>query len=273
MLHIIYRSVDAANRKPRPAGFSKLACLVSFMAACAACPELGELLFLNNGPIAPELMALMSPAGQVVEREGLELHESYWAAIDLALGSGWADDDLVYFGEDDYLYRPEAFAGIAAAAALVPEASYLAPYATIGQTMPNGERLHDGLRRPRVSAEPVAEAGGVSWHRALSHTSSFAVRVGALRADRALHRLAPRCGGAWDHSLALAYQGVLPYGPRRLVTGTPEGRWAKTVVWRGALSAQAARRRGRMLIAPRPALATHMEIGLLAAGTDWGAGG
>jgi hypothetical protein len=102
------------------------------------------------------------------------------------------------------------------------------------------------------------------------------VRVGVLRADRPLHRIAPRCSGAWDHALALAYQGHAPYGPPGLLEplrnhGAAPSRRAKTVAWRAALGAcaLAARRRGRLLAAPRPALATHMEIGLMAAGTDW----
>ena len=42
--------------------------------------------------------------------------------------------------------------------------------------------------------------------------------------------------------------------------------------WRLALSALALRRRGgdrALIAAPEPALASHMEVGLMAAGTDW----
>jgi hypothetical protein len=279
-LHAIYRSVDAMNAKPRPPGYSKLTCLYSFLRAREACPAPGELLFLNDGPIPPAEVATMRSAGEIVATEGLQLHHSYWVAVDLALARGWADDDLVYFGEDDYLYRREMFIGIRDAADRLPAKAYLAPYATIGHEMPNGETLHAALRRPSAPAARLTEAGGAVWHRALSHTSSFAVRVGALRADLAIHRVAPRCSGAWDHALALAYQGRAPYGPRAFVeplrfAGVPLARRAKVVAWRTALSARAleARRRARVLAAPRPALATHMETELLATGTDWAAEG
>ena len=277
--HVIYRSADFENTKSRPAGYAKLTSLRSFLRALAACPCEGDLLFLNNGPIPPDQVAAMESAGEIVPRAGLELHQSYWAAIDLALERGWADEDLVYFAEDDYLYREETFASLREAAGRLPGGAYLAPYATVGERMPNGEPLHAGLRRASTPPALLTEAAGVEWHRALSHTSSFAVRVGVLRADRSLHRVAPRCGGAWDHSLSLAYQGRAPFGPRELAaplrdsSGATASRRAKTVTWRAALTALAlrARRRGRLLAAPRPALATHMETGLMATGTDWDA--
>jgi hypothetical protein len=145
--------------------------------------------------------------------------------------------------------------------------------------MPNGEPLHPGLRRPRERPGPAWRIGGYEWRPATSHTSSFAVRVGALRADLRLHRTAPRCSGAWDHALALAYQGRAPYGPLELFSalagrgGAPLVRRAKVTAWRLSLTAQAlARRRsGRLLVAPRPTLATHMETGVMALGTDWAA--
>jgi hypothetical protein len=88
-LHAIYRSVGAENRKQRPPGYSKPTCLRSFLRARDACASTGELLFLNDGPIPPDLVAAMQRAGEIVARAGLELHGSYWAAIDLALqGAG-----------------------------------------------------------------------------------------------------------------------------------------------------------------------------------------
>jgi hypothetical protein len=277
-LHAIYRSVGAENAKPRPPGYAKLTCLYSFLRAREACPAPGELLFLNDGPIPPAQVATMRSVGEIVAIEGLELHLSYWKAIDLALARGWDDNDIVYFAEDDYLYRREAFTGIRDAADRLPANSYLAPYATIGHEMPNGEPLSAGLRRPSLPSAPLTEAGGAIWHRALSHTSTFAVRVGALRADRALHLIAPRAGAGWDYPLALAYQGRLPYAPHAFVeplrqSGTQFSRRVKILIWRLTLSgcAVAARGRRHLLAAPRPALATHMEAAMMAPGTDWDA--
>ena len=79
-LHVIYRSTDRENRKARPAGFSKHTALLSFLRAREACAEAGDLLFLNNGSIAAERLALMEATGAVETLDDLELHESYWAA-------------------------------------------------------------------------------------------------------------------------------------------------------------------------------------------------
>jgi hypothetical protein len=278
-LHVIYRSTDRENLKARPAYYSKRSSLLSFLRAREACADAGELVFLNNGPIAPERLAVMEAAGTVEAHGDLELHESYWAALRLVEERPWAPGDLVYFAEDDYLYRRDVLASLVEAARVLPEAAYLAPYATVGLEMPNGEPLHPGLRRPRERPAPAWRIGAYEWRPATSHTSSFAVRVGALRADLRLHRTAPRCGGAWDHALALAYQGRAPYGPRELVSalaghgGASPARRAKLTAWRLWLGAQAlARRRsGRLLVAPRPTPVTHMESGVMAVGTDWAA--
>ena len=276
MLHAIYRSTGKVNAKPRPAGFSKQRSLESFLTAWeAAGPATGELVFLNDGPVEDAQLELMRAAGRVVVRTAQDAMGAYVVAMDLALEQGWPDGDLVYFGEDDYLYREETFVALAAAADALPRADHFAPYATIGHTMPNGEPLHDGLRRPRLRGEALAEVDGVRWRHATSHTVSYAIRVGALRADRSLHLLALRAGGAWDHTLCLACQGHAPFTVRELLDpqpGASPSRRAKVTVWRVAMTAAALRRRvrgARVIAAPQPALASHMEVGLAAAGTDW----
>ena len=278
-LHAIYRSNAHENRKPRPAGYSKDAALASFLRAREACPEAGELVFVNSGPIAAGRLAAMEAAGTLDAHDNLELHESYWAALRWVEERPWSPGDLVYLAEDDYLYREDALTSLVTAARALPEAGYLALYATVGLEMPNGEPLHPGLRRPppRARRGPALRIGQHEWRAATSHTSSFAARAGVLREDLRLHRHAPRCSGAWDHALALAYQGRAPYGPVQMVAPLADRRQAaldrraKVTVWRALLTAQAlARRRsGRLLVAPRPALATHMESGVVATGSDW----
>ena len=279
-LHAVYRATGKTNDKPRPSGFSKRRSLESFLRAWRACPAAGELVFQTDGEIPAAELALMEEAGRVVPRAGLNLTSSYWAALETAFGAGWPDTDLVYFGEDDYLYRPEAFAAVISAAGALPEADYLAPYATIGHLMPNGEPLHEGLRRPPRGGELLARVDDVAWHRATSHTLSYAVRLGALRRDRLVHNLALRASGAFDHTICLTCQGLVPYTPRELIEplhtppGVPASRRAKIVVWRLVLSALALtyRVRGaRVIAAPQPALTSHCEVGLMAAATDWDA--
>jgi hypothetical protein len=276
VLHGIYRSTGKVNAKPRPAGFSKLGSLESFIGAWeAAGPATGDLLFLNDGPVPAAQLERMQAAGRVIVRSASDAMGAYVVAMELALEQGWPDGDLVYFGEDDYLYRPETFAALATAAQALPRVEHFAPYATIAHTMPNGEPLHDGLRRPRLDGEALATIAGVTWHHATSHTVSYAIRVGALRADRSLHLLALRAGGAWDHAMCLACQGHVPFTLRELLDPQPGAslsRRAKVTVWRLAMSAAALLRRVRgahIIAAPQPALASHMEVGLTAAGSDW----
>ncbi|WP_028064095.1 hypothetical protein [Solirubrobacter soli] len=270
MLHAIYRSTAKVNAKPRPPGFSKLSSLESFLAAW---PDHGDLIFLNDGPVAGEQLELMEAAGRVTVRSAADAMGAYWTALELALEQGWADEDLVYFGEDDYLYRPETFAALEAAAARLPHVDHFAPYATIGHTMPNGEPLHEGLKRPRLQPLLLADVDGVAWHHATSHTVSYAIRVRSLREDRTLHRLTLKASGAWDHTMCLACQGIVPYTARELIeplrarTGASASRRAKIVIWRVVLSGLALRRRRdpHVIAAPSPALASHMEVGLTAA--------
>jgi hypothetical protein len=138
--------------------------------------------------------------------------------------------------------------------------------------MPNGEPLHAGLKRPRRPPRRLAELDDVVWQRATSHTVSYAIRVRALREDRTLHRLTLKASGAWDHTMCLACQGIVPYTARELLeplhapTGASASRRVKIVVWRLVLSALALgrRRHPHVIAAPSPTLASHMEVGLTA---------
>ena len=187
----------------------------------------------------------MEAAGQVTVRPATDAMGAYWTALELALEQR-------------------------------PHADHLAPYATIGHTMPNGEPLHAGLRRPRRRPLQLAELDGIRWHHATSHTVSYAIRVRALREDRTLHRLALKASGAWDHTMCLACQGIVPYTARELIeplrapTGASATRRGKIVAWRLVLSALAVarRRHPHVIAAPSPALASHMEVGLMAQQLD-----
>jgi hypothetical protein len=83
----------------------------------------------------------------------------------------------------------------------------------------------------------------------------------------ALHELTFRVGAVTDTEKCLAYQGHTPYPWRQLLfDGRPRravGRaWVNAIAWQRSF-------RPRMLVAPHPALATHVELPYLAEGTDW----
>lgn len=195
------------------------------------------------------MLTAMRAAGEVLLAARSSGAGSYLSAIDLAL-ERLDDDDLVYLGEDDYLYAENAFAALLAAAGALSQASYFGLYASIIRDQSQGFWVEDVL-----------------WHTAEGTTLSFAVRVGTLRADRRLHELALRVGAVVDTELCRAYQGRTPYpwrqllGDGRLRRGVRRA-WANVIAWRRSFQP-------RMLVAPLPALATHVELPYLAEGTDW----
>src|ERR1044071_9256140 len=104
-LHVIYRSTGPDNAKGRPPYHSKLRSLRSLLRSWEGVADQGSLVFVNNGPIPEDRLEVMQRAGRVEPRSGLELHESYWAAVSLACGL--PGGDLVLLAEDDHLYRVE----------------------------------------------------------------------------------------------------------------------------------------------------------------------
>lgn len=273
MLHVVYRSHGGENAKGRPAWYSKHLSLLSFLRAVEHSAERVDVVFLNDGPIPQERLELMRAHGRVAAITGGSNRASYLAALRLAVRSDWPDGDVVLFAEDDYLWRPDALVSLAGAAA-AGRAEYFAPY---------GVGTHDDVegrvpqwRRPRTArGEDAVPADVVRWVPHESTTSTFAVRVGALRQD---HRILVVCclsGGDFDHTSLLAVQGIPRFRLRDLVTHHPgassnpavrAARAAYLVTLRGAVDVVSLRRpsRRRRLAAADPAVCTHAEDGWLA---------
>ncbi|HKP60550.1 MAG TPA: hypothetical protein VJV78_27675 [Polyangiales bacterium] len=281
MLHIVYRSYGGENKKGRPFYYSKLVALLSLVRAVAEFDGDAEIIYLNDGPIPSDRLRAMHRSGEVVAREGLGMRGSMRAALSMPIERGWAEDDVVWFAEDDYLYAPGAIRGLAGAAEKFPEADYFALYALIGERLPNG-----GIQPSDYPVPPGWRAGeprtidGHAWTRALSTTSTFGARIRPLLEDRGMMYLAMWSGGGWDHTTCMLYQGHQPFiwptvvKPMQQPALSRVARGAVIGAIRGGLNAwQAARTaagyRSRTLIAPDPALATHLETEHLALGTDW----
>ncbi|PWJ56075.1 hypothetical protein SAMN06264364_10149 [Quadrisphaera granulorum] len=283
-LRVVYRSWGGENEKNRPPGYSKLTCLVSFLRAAEAVDA--DVVFLNDGPVAPALRGLMDRHGKVVELEGSGMRASYWGAISLAVDSDWDDDDVVWFSEDDYLYHPEAFTALVAAAD-GPEAVPAQYFALYGSTP---DRSVHGPDEPTSEPPPgwvqlgPFRSEGRDWVRMQSTTSTLGARLGALREDKGIFKLCmyPHKNMLRDHDTCVAIQGFSPYRPYDLVHPLYErGRSLKMRV-RDALIlpfllatvARALTRRPerrRTFLAVEPNLATHMEVLRIASGTDWDA--
>ena len=283
MLHIVSRSYAGENKKGRPDYYSKRLSLISLIRAFQQLePGTAELIFINDGPIPENRLGLMKSAGEVVMRSRLGMQGSLRAILELPIVRSWPKDDLVWFAEDDYLYKPRAFVDLLAATRTFPQASYFGLYALMGMREPNGTAFQDVDRLPRGwSDSDVTLVNGHPWRRALSTTSTFGVRVQALVEDYPMMKRAMYTGGAYDHTTSLMYQGFLPYPAKSLVKtlldkkrGGAFPRRAAICGVRMALDLYSLMRvlkpsRHRILMSAEPALITHLETEQLAVGTDW----
>ncbi len=263
-----YRTTASGNAKPRPPWFSRRAALLSFLAAAQRVDA--DVVVVADGGLPEELRDLVP--GEVLTVRGGSAPKGFRRLLDVVDASG-GRDALVWFAEDDHLYRPEALEAVHAAFDGLPGADYASVYTPDNTAWHRRSPSQPGSRRPRERFE----VGGRSWHRTWDSVSSFGVRAGALHEDRALLRLCSRCGGPWDHACVLAVQGEPPY-PVRALHRDLFLRWSRAsagrVVTRPGLRAAVdlvARSRSRTWVAPVLDLATHAEPGHLAPGTDWAA--
>ncbi len=282
-LHVVMRSYGGENMKDRPAYYSKLTCLASVVRAAQALTPAAELIFVNDGPIPDDREAMMRSAGEVVRLAAGSNRASYRAAVQLAVRRKWADNDLVWFAEDDYLYTPRSFEHLMAAAQAPALAAveYFSMYGGSAFDTSSG-RLHAKERPQRGAAgEPSPTVvGDLTWYRSLATTSSFGVRRSALVVDAPLLRLMPFTGGAWDRTSCLTIQGLRPFTRQELAEdllpfrAEPVSRWPRA--WtrglvRLTLSPRALRRasRRRTMLGSDPDQAGHLELEHLSPGTDW----
>jgi hypothetical protein len=281
-LHVIYRSYGGENRKSRPAYYSKLLALASFVRAVDQLESPVGLTFLNDGPVANDAYRLMQAVGRVVVFDRLGQRGSRAKALALASGSTGDESDLVWLAEDDYLYRPDALEGLLSAAQLIPWASYFALYATFPTLEPEISGEEDGVTPRGWRDRGGATVHGHDWRHAVATTGTWGARLPALRRDRHLFRVALYSAHDWDMQTCLAYQGYVPFRGRWLLED-PTTRGTESVQSRIkvlgatpiklAVDAMAYRRARQpaLLVAPRPALVTHLELPYIAPGTDWAA--
>lgn len=267
-LQAYYRVTPAGNRKPRPPWFSKRLALQSFLAACAAAGPGVDVVFVADGGVPDELADLVRPSGPVVPVRGGDAPRSFRALLEHARAD---DDALVWFAEDDYLYRPEALARLRAAARALPGVEYFGLYTPDNAAWHADHRSQPGRRGPQQRWE----VDGVPWVRAWDSTTTFGLRGSALRRDRSLLALCSRTGGPWDGTTVTTVQGVPSYAWRHLYGDLylrPTRASAQRVVGRPVLRALAnlaALGAEAVWASPERSLATHCEAAYLAPGTDW----
>ncbi len=277
---IIYRSYGGENMKGRPSYYSKMLCLLSLLRAADAEPS-AKLMFMNDGPMPESRLRLMQQAGPVKTLDSVGMRRSYVAGLRL----GWSDpdvanDDVVFFSEDDYLYRPDAITALAAASRSLP-GDYFALYGTTSGHPVSADP--EALWTPRGWSEVGPyNVGGQKWLRGVSTASTFAARRKSLSEDRSvfLQAMLPHRNRYRDHDTCVVYQGYVPHewreiGRELLLQGDKDlaGRLRVACIapFKAALNIRSHRspKRRRVLLTAQPNLATHVEEGNIAPDVDW----
>lgn len=269
MLTAYYRVARTGNGKPRPDWYDPQAALRSFLVAADAVDA--RVVVVADGGVPDALQGLLPT--EVVTVHGGSAPRGFRRLLDVARPA----DGLVWFAEDDHVYRPDALVALVEAAAALPGADYFSLYRPDNTAWHDDHASQPGHRGPAWRGT----VGERVWEQAWDSTSSFGLRAAALQRDRALLRLCSRAGGPWDHTCVLAVQGERPYPWRHLYADlylrpsrASAGRVVTRPLVRAAVDVLATARavRGpRRWVAPAVDLATHAEVGHVAPGTDWAA--
>ncbi len=283
-LHVLYRSYGGENAKGRPHFYDKRSSLVSLLRAASAAPGV-DVTFVNNGPIPADRLELMQASGgRIVPVDVPKMRQSYRFALRFAMDSAWPDEDVVYLLEDDYLHTPGALATLDAAVRAMPEVSYFLTYGSTRTHPVDSVERHAASYPPRWRPGISTVVEGQRWVPGLSATSTYAVRLGALREDYSiiLQSHLPYRHHYLDHATGLVWQGYEPYRWRDIAREAVglAGQDARQRVrqigeapFKVAFNLRAHRRndRRRHLYVSEPNLATHLESAYLAPGRDWAA--
>ena len=265
-----YRVTPHPNAKPRPPWGSKRLALRSFLAALERAGDDVSLTYVADGGVPDELADLVRASGPVVPVRGGDAPRSFRALLEVAVAD-LEQHELVWFAEDDYLYLPDSLRLLRAAGDALHDVDYFGLYT------PDNTAWHlDNVSQPgRRGPQTAYDVDGTTWVRAWDSTSTFGLRSSALRRDAALLSLCSRTGGPWDNTTVTTVQGVPAYVWRHLY-GDLHLRWSRASARRAVgrpllrgLVNLAALGASSTWVAPAVSLATHLEQGHLAPGTDW----
>jgi len=280
-LRAVYRSYGGENTKNRPPYYTKALALLSFVRTTSNVADV-DVVFVNDGPIPRDRLEIMNRFGRVVQIADRPqgMRASYRFALALADQEGWADDDVVSFHEDDYLYTADAFPALSEAAAHLTEASYFSLYGDRPDYADPDVRSSHSLPRAWAPADDLT-VGGRRWFNRPSITSTFAARVGMLRDDLPIFHqcMRPFRRRFLDHETCLLYQACVPYHGIELLTGLPNDfepslrgvvRTLVLIPYRVALNIRARRQpEPHRLYVLTPNEATHLEHPVVSPDQDW----
>lgn len=234
-LVVVYRSTGPDRFPRRPPYFDKLACLRSFLLSYRHVRQRGRIVFLNDGPVPEDRVALMRAWGTVVELGGIGNGPSFKASVQAALEA--SDDAIAYFAEDDYLYLEPGLERLLAVFQAVPDADYVTLYDHLDRYTRHDD-AKGGMSRLYVAA-------GQHWRTVESSCLTFGARVRRLRHDAWITRVA----AAWQRRPKDRLMWRLIQGQKYFAWKLPK----------------------RTLLGAVPALATHMDARSLAPIVDWAA--
>jgi hypothetical protein len=158
---------------------------------------------------------------------------SFRHALRLATTSGFPDDDIVYFVEDDYLHTPDA---------LVKLVEFFEEKHPDYATLYDHPARYNGQDFDRPGGEQIIHSGSHHWRTQESTCMTFAARVETLR---------------WDYARISAYLGTVHPQDRELFMHLQSlGRYPRC-------------KPQRTLWGPIPSLATHCETEWLAPCVNW----
>ena len=187
-------------------------------------PKLAACVIVYDNALGPRSETFLAGATNCVEITAGTEAGSFLKTLDVAMQSGLPDDTIVYFLEDDYLHREGWCTALIEAFDL--GAHYVA--------------LYD--HRDKYTAYPGLESAilvskSSHWRATPSTTNSYAVKLGMLREDIAVHR---HFSLHSDNGVSLDHQKF-------------EELW----------------KRKRTLISPMPGYSTHCDDKHLSPVIDW----
>ncbi len=262
-LAVAYRVCPRLSRAAEPFGLSKL----DFTSLCLR--SFRESL----GPLRTKIWAILDDCPAEYEdlfrghfrEEDLEIvrfphagnAKTFMAQVDILTRQ--KDAPLVYFAEDDYLYRPGMLAVMAGFIASHPDVDFVSPF-----DHPDYYSLP--LTRPRTVLRVY---GSSHWRTAGSTCLTFLTRRETLEHTRSIFGTYARRNYDSSLWLMLTKQRILnPFALLRLLGGTRVERMTAAKAWffgwRQLLFGRAWK-----LWTPVPSMGTHVVSGGLARGVDW----
>ncbi len=216
-LKVIYRYYASENMKGRPSYYSKDLSLGSLLRATHQAPG-ADVIFLVDGEVEPRVRAVMEQYGAIEFISAGTAPRAFNDAIQIPRRKQWDDDALVLLVEDDYLFRPDALAGMLDAADRFPDVDYFAPY----------------CQAVDYPSDPHGLGG--EWSEITSTTLTYAGRAGAFKKDERFQRLCVKSGADSDTALFFGLNGHRYFGWGQLLRDTFEKAPAKAMVRRVARS-------------------------------------